>query len=226
MPTSTVLDLSPTHRESPQFLFPKSKHSKPLNLSAGPINLARYRPLVENVSPTRSIGTQTDPENLPPSNSEHHVQWTSPAYATYPSTTTPVYHQMTAPSPMTSTFISLGLPTTPNYMSMNTPPPMLCLTPASPMTFMAFPPSIPISMTHAPSPISSTDQQGTAYNSLTQYLSAHPPTDLLSATIERVATCKNILPTFRPTSARKTQHKKHVKPDRAPGRPLKRRRTE
>ncbi|KAL1454798.1 hypothetical protein WDU94_008938 [Cyamophila willieti] len=181
------------------------------------MNLAPYRPLVDDVSPTRSIGTQTDPVNILPSNYEYHVQWTSPTYATYPTTTTPVYHQMTAPSLMTSTSITLGPPATPNYITRNSPPHTLCLTPASPMTFMAFPSSVPIPLTNAPPPVSSTDQHGIAYTSLTQYLTSHPPTDLVSATIERVATCWNILPIFRPTSARKPQHKKHVKHDRTPG---------
>ncbi|KAL1454821.1 hypothetical protein WDU94_008955 [Cyamophila willieti] len=63
-------------------------------------------------------------------------------------------------------------------------------------------------------------------SSLPQYRTPAAPSDNLSKTIERVAICREIIPTFRPPHERSIQHKRHIKDDRSPGRPTKRRRTQ
>uniref|UniRef100_A0A8D8QAM4 Uncharacterized protein n=1 Tax=Cacopsylla melanoneura TaxID=428564 RepID=A0A8D8QAM4_9HEMI len=227
MNNPSALNLSPTDKKSFHYLPPKVKRLAPLDLSAVPLNLSPYRPIVSDVSPTRNVGTQTEATYVSPPTSENLLHWTTFPHnnMTFETSPTPL-PKFATPLSVTPMYEVPGY-TTPRIM-VNTNQPVLCLTPSSPMTYITL--MTPTETNHirisnSPAVTSSTYQQST-YHSLTEYLKFHPPADLLSDTIDRVASNKNILPTFRPTSDRKKQHKKHVKPDRAPGRPAKRRKTQ
>uniref|UniRef100_A0A8D8TDX8 Uncharacterized protein n=1 Tax=Cacopsylla melanoneura TaxID=428564 RepID=A0A8D8TDX8_9HEMI len=185
----SVLDLSTTKNDRKISIKSMFKPQIPLNLCKSPLDLSIYRPRLYDVSPTREMSTQTEmiTYNEPNAPATNQPLESNPLLC----------HETPSPVTMYSLHPDLELNISPAILPEDKPtsPRTDNLTAERP--FIRSPPQY---------------LEGSQISCSPEIVPALTSTsDNVTLTIERVATCTSIVPTFRPTQDRSIQHKKHVK---------------